>query len=306
MLTLFATAKPFQGHVATTQRNAIQSWTLLQPRPQVILLGDDEGTAEVAKELGVEHVAEVERSDYGTPLLNDLFEQAQRLATYDLLCYVNADIILMNDFMTALRQVANQMPRFLMVGRRMDVDVKGPIDFSAGWEDKLRAHIGQHGRLHPPAGIDYFAFRRGMWGDIPRFAIGRPAFDNWLIYRARALGASVVDATDVVKVIHQNHDYSHVPTGAIGVWEGPEAKRNMELTGGRKHIFTLRDATDKLAPSGGGPVLKRKYFFSHLKVIPRLYSKLAYYKDAVRALTIKYSRMLWLLLTKVATSRRSP
>ncbi len=296
MLTIFATAKPFQGQFASIQRNAIQSWTLLQPRPEVILFGDDKGTAEVAKELGVEHEPKVELSDYGTPLLNDLFEKAQNRASYDLLCYVNADIILMSDFMAALRQVANQMPRFLMVGQRMDVDVKGPIDFSMGWEEKLRAYVSQHGRLQSPTGIDYFAFRRGMWGDIPGFAIGRPAFDNWLLYRACALGASLVDATNVTTAIHQNHDYSHVPTGASGVWQGPEAKRNLELTGGRQHLYSIRDATHRLAPSGVGLVIKRKYFFSQLTVISRLYTRLAAYKDGGKALTVKYCRSLWLLL----------
>ena len=31
MLTLFTTAKPFKGHSAIIQRNALKSWTLLDP-----------------------------------------------------------------------------------------------------------------------------------------------------------------------------------------------------------------------------------------------------------------------------------
>ena len=39
MLTLFAVPKPFRDHTAMIQRNAITSWTLLRPHPQIILFG---------------------------------------------------------------------------------------------------------------------------------------------------------------------------------------------------------------------------------------------------------------------------
>ena len=43
-LTLFATPKRFQGHIDNIQRNAIASWTRLNPRPEIILFGADDGT----------------------------------------------------------------------------------------------------------------------------------------------------------------------------------------------------------------------------------------------------------------------
>ena len=59
MLTIFATPKPFRGHIAVIQRNAIRSWTLLRPACEIILMGNDEGTAEIAAEFGVRHVPEI-------------------------------------------------------------------------------------------------------------------------------------------------------------------------------------------------------------------------------------------------------
>src|SRR6266705_5770550 len=94
MLTLFAIPKAFTGHTGIIQRNAIRSWTLLRPKCEIILLGDDEGTSHVAKEFGVEHIAEIARNEFGTPLLNDMFASAERRASHKLLCFVNADIIL--------------------------------------------------------------------------------------------------------------------------------------------------------------------------------------------------------------------
>jgi hypothetical protein len=47
MITLFSTPKPFVGHVGVIQRNAILSWQRLHPDVEIILVGEDAGTAEV-------------------------------------------------------------------------------------------------------------------------------------------------------------------------------------------------------------------------------------------------------------------
>lgn len=52
MLTLFTIAKPFRGPFAVIQRNTIRSWTLLRPACEIILFGDDDGSAEIAAEFG--------------------------------------------------------------------------------------------------------------------------------------------------------------------------------------------------------------------------------------------------------------
>lgn len=270
MLTLFAIPKQFQGPIEVIQRNAIKSWTLLRPRPEIILFGDDGGTAEAAKEFGVGHVAKIERNEYGTPLINDLFEKAQRLATHEVLCYINADIILMSNFVEAFPLVANRKSRFLVVGQRWDIEIKQPLDFSADWENKLHSYVISQGSLHPPTGIDYFVFPRGIWSEMPPLAIGRTIWDNWLIYQARARGVPVIDATDVVMAVHQDHNYMHVPSSAVDAWEGPEAKRNLELAGGWGHVFTLQDATHKLTHRGIRRALDRAHRVRLMETIPQL------------------------------------
>ena len=55
MLTIFALPKPFRGHAGVIQRNAIQSWLRLQPACEVILLGDEPGTREVAAQVGAHY-----------------------------------------------------------------------------------------------------------------------------------------------------------------------------------------------------------------------------------------------------------
>jgi hypothetical protein len=59
VVTLFTIPKAFRGLIGVIQRNAIESWTHLQPRPEIIPPGNDEGTGEVARELGLRHVPHV-------------------------------------------------------------------------------------------------------------------------------------------------------------------------------------------------------------------------------------------------------
>ncbi len=261
MLTIFTAPKPFRGHIAVIQKNAIRSWLKLCPECEVILFGDEDGVAETAAELGTRYVGEVKRNEYGTPLISDLFAQAQRLTTHALLCYSNADIILMSDFLQAVERLSHYKRRFLMVGRRWNLDVTSLLNFDSGWEDRLRSRVRREGILYSHKAMDYFVFPTGILGSVPNFAVGRAGWDNWMLYRARELGVAVVDATTSVMAVHQNHDYSHYNRGAVGVFEGPEAKRNVELAGGLKYLFRMRDATYILTPEG----LKRPLDWWHLR-----------------------------------------
>lgn len=261
-LTIFATPKKFEGHISVIQRNAIQSWTHLSSRPHVILFGTEPGTAEVAREFGLVHVPNIKCNQWGTPLVSDLFEQAEKLSASPVLSYVNSDIILFDDFAHAIARVEGLTPSFLMVGRRTDLDVKGEISFQSGWADALRQHARSEGKLQIARSIDYFAFTRGLYPAMPPLAIGRFWWDNWLLWRARSLHAAVVDATREVLIIHQNHDYSHTTYGPSKeeLMASEECILNARLTCADsadyddgffwRYAYTIDDATYKLTPGG--------------------------------------------------------
>jgi hypothetical protein len=263
MITIFAMPKAFRGHIDVIQRNAFESWMRLSIKPEIILFGTDEGTAEAAREFGLRHVPEVARNAEGTPLVNDLFAQGQRYATNNLLCYVNADIILLNDFSAAVEKIAPFHSPLLMVGQRTDMDITQPVDFSnSAWESRLREQARASGALRPYTFIDYFAFSKGLYADLLPLALGRGGWDNWLIWRARSRKATVIDVSSAVLAVHQNHDYSHHPDGSKGVWTGTEARRNRELIGWWYHKHTIEDASHRLTPSG----LKRSHRHAWLVV----------------------------------------
>lgn len=244
MLTIFSTAKPFAEHIGVVQRNALKSWKRLHPDVEVILFGNDDGVAEVCAELGLRHEPQVERNEFGTKRIDDIFRRAQLLARHEVLCYCNCDILLMRDFREAVERVAAGHRTFLMVGRRWDVDITTPIQFErTDWESCTEAVARREGVQQPAWSVDYFAFRRGLYREIPALVIGRIWWDHWLIWKARQEGADVVDCSAAVTAIHQNHGYGYHPGGARGVWTDEQAERNYELAGGPWHLYTIDDAT---------------------------------------------------------------
>ncbi len=237
------------------QRNAIKSWTLL-PDAEVILLGEERGLAKAARELSVRHIPNVKCNDNGTPLISSMFQLARENSNSDLLCIINTDMILMPDFVEAAMESdsllsisqkrASGLQKYVLLSQRWDLDVTQPIEFTEGWQNRLSSIVHSQGTLHRPAGSDYFLFPRSCYIEVPEFTIGRAGWDNWMIYKARKEKWSVIDCTPSVTVIHQNHDYSHLPGGKPH-YEHPDSNENTRLAGGQANIrYTILDATHQL------------------------------------------------------------
>jgi hypothetical protein len=246
LITLFSAPKPFtDSHIATIQRNAIKSWSLL-PDIEVLLLGEEPGLAKAAQELRVKHIPNVKRNQSGTPLISSMFQLARENSRSDLLCIINADIVLMSDFVEAARRSRLQCNSFVLLSQRWDFDTEGPIDFAEGWESRLRKSVRKQNQLHRPAGSDFFLFPKAYYTDVPDFAIGRAGWDNWMVYKARQEKWPVIDCTPSVLIVHQNHDYSHLP-GGKSHHEHPDTNENIRLAGGQAAIrYTILDSTHQL------------------------------------------------------------
>ena len=252
MITLFSTSKPFQGHIDVIQRNALRSWKQIHPDVEILLFGDDLGAAEVCQELGLRHIPNVKKNRFGTKYLASIYDQAQEFARHDLLCHINCDILLLDDFATALNRMASLPAPFLMAGRRWDVEINEALHFEDPvWRGEVRQLALCTNRQRPSQWIDYFVFRKGFFHrQIPGFVIGRPGWDNWLLWYARHSSALLIDASAVVCAVHQNHDYGYHPEGKKGVWEGEEAQENYLLLEGHCKYRTLDNATHLLGPEG--------------------------------------------------------
>ncbi len=289
MITIFSAPKPFTNpHIATIQRNAITSWTKL-PDVRVVLLGDEPGLAEIAAELGLIHIRELPRSESGAPRMDAMFRLARESSPTPLYAIVNADIILFDDFVQAAKNVSGQREKFVLMGQRWDADITEPLDFSENWQSRLRSAVHSQGSLHRPAGSDYFLFPVTTYQSLPPFIIGRAGWDNWMIYHARKSRFPAIDATADVMIIHQNHDYSHLPGGKPH-YNHPETEENIRLAGGRPMTrFTLLDTDKRLV---NGQILPQKLDST------RLWRKIESWPLLVLG-SARLSNMLWKIRKQV-------
>jgi hypothetical protein len=250
-LTIFTTLKPFEGHVKIIQTNAIKSWLLLDPKPEIIIFGNSRGSKEIAEEFNLRHIPDVQCSPSGAPYANIIFGMAETLSTNPLMAYLNGDIILNNTFVFAIQQIYKKFSKFLMVGCRWDVTINEYINYeNPDWKKYLLNLLKQEGKLHDPTGIDFFVYTRRLFPEMPSFIVGRANWDNGLIKLVSSWNIPIFDVTTEVLAVHQNHDYSHVKDGKDEIWNGKEANHNLKICGGYENLKNISHANWRMNQHG--------------------------------------------------------
>lgn len=245
-LTLFTAPKAFvDPHTSLIQHNALRSWRALGDSVSVVVVGNEEGIDEAAKSYGFTHRPDVRQNKLGTPLISSIFELGRHENDSPFMAYVNADIILFPEMLDVIRTVASQAEQFLLIGQRWDLEILQPLSFDGEWVSALKRKMHKDGKLHLRTGSDYFVFPRSCFQEIPDFSVGRAGWDNWMIYQARRQGWLAVDCSDELTIIHQDHDYRHLPDGKPH-YRLPETGENIRLAGGNRTIFVLDDASHRL------------------------------------------------------------
>lgn len=224
MITIFTIPRPFTGQFDVIQRNAIRSWLRLEPKPEILLFEKSVPLLrQIAREFDVE-LFSVGRSPAGTPLITDALLQAQEIAKHDILCMANTDNIYMSDLPPAVQFIASQFEQFLMVGQRwnlnmtteLEITVDGRrwqihqemteiLEFQEDWEDDLRQRALAQDDIEHVGAIDYLIWRGNFYQNLPPLAVGQKGYDSLLVWLANQAEIPVVDVTQVVMVIHQDH-----------------------------------------------------------------------------------------------------
>ncbi len=211
MITFFTTFKD----ISRAESNAVNSWLALSEDAEVIIFTETIGTSDLFSSNRVWYNRNFQRHESGLPLLNSIFEEASRVSKFDLLCYCNSDIILLSEFIRLAKFVKRLSKSFLVVSQRIDLNVSSNIDFNdSNAINEINDLVIASGKLHPPYGSDIFLFKKNQYNqrNMPPLVVGRPGWDNWMIYDARRRFNMLIEIkSDSVPVIHQNHElkYNH-------------------------------------------------------------------------------------------------
>ncbi len=243
MITLFTIPRDFAGIFKIIQLNAIKSWRELGV--EVIVFGNAKGAAEICKQLELHYVPDVKINHYGTPLISDAFRRIDKLTTADTLGYINCDIILLPDFLAAHKKVF--LNKFLLVGQRRSLIVNKQVVGQMSWQVEI-AHQLEKQRSRPRLGSsDYFVYPRSVvFPQMPPFAVGKLYWDKWLYYTAKKMSLPIVDATNSITAIHQQHYLKKDEHGYGEEYLGRQAAVNKSCMPLLAEVFTIFDADLRL------------------------------------------------------------
>jgi len=146
--------------------------------------------------------------------VNDLFQRTLAYTEADFYCYINCDIIVLDDFCQTLKilyqkNVKNKTDSIFACGQRWDSDsISEVINFQEFSDEKILSIAKQTGRMHEPTGIDYFIFQKRTFSNMPDLLIARAVFDNLIVGHA-VMNNNIddYDVSSMCTVIHQNHKY---------------------------------------------------------------------------------------------------
>tara|TARA_B100000131_G_scaffold120951_1_gene117986 strand:+ start:25092 stop:25946 length:855 start_codon:yes stop_codon:yes gene_type:complete len=278
MITFFTIPRQFTNLHNIIQSNAILSWKEIKPECEIIVFSDHSSISSFCDKNNIKHIDNFEINSFGTPILSDIWKKAKKHSKYDTLCYINTDIILFPDFYRNLQKV--KLDKYLLAGRRWDLNIDYHIDFSSKWFFSLKDEIHKKGNLHPVTGVDFFLFPKTLMPKMPPFAIGRAWWDNWLLTHFLNKKIPLIDGTYITSV-HQNHDYNHIKSVSTNTTnKGLEREKNQSLANLKNwQIKDISDCTHILSKSG---VKKMPFYLRFRRILVRnIFGFLSYYKKKI-------------------------
>ena len=204
-LLIISTMKPMIEPFITEQTNSVLSWTKLKINPTIIIFGYEEGVPEFCKKYNLLN-KDIKRNNKGVPYISHIFKDGYKYMEehqYDYILYLNADILLLNDFSDTLLSFHKNYPHInscLLTAIRYNIKNFYLIDYNdKNWETEFKKIIGEYSE---PTGIDLFLHKKYNFNEIPDFAIARYGYDTYILDYAIKNFEMSVDITRTVKIYH--------------------------------------------------------------------------------------------------------
>eukprot|EP00276_Gloeochaete_wittrockiana_P003736 CAMPEP_0184666052 /NCGR_PEP_ID=MMETSP0308-20130426/59860_1 /TAXON_ID=38269 /ORGANISM="Gloeochaete witrockiana, Strain SAG 46.84" /LENGTH=948 /DNA_ID=CAMNT_0027110431 /DNA_START=288 /DNA_END=3134 /DNA_ORIENTATION=+ len=198
---------------ATKQMNALRSWTSVLSRQSVLVLADSRPTCKfITSELpGIRcFVHACTHPEFQLPKLDCIFISASERIQTDVVAYINADLLIFDDFPAIMERVfIRGRQEALVVAQRTDIAWTNATEFqfhTLSERQRLRSWVQANGELHSDYGADFFVFRKSLFSLLrfPPLLVGTWRWDNWLLAECIVRkDMRVIDASNVLNVVHQ-------------------------------------------------------------------------------------------------------
>jgi hypothetical protein len=248
-----------------SETDALASWTKLVPPHNVIVFAADTATCDFVKRryaFRCELDTQCMNQDYQRPEIGCVWKRAVQLSSTELMSYVNADIMLFEDFTDTIKAVSNQLgnSHFVLVGKRTDQEpVPNPIELDSERDELYQA--AQTRTAHNSGAMDYWVFRRSVLDLVPRtyktfmpFLAGVYRWDNVLLSKfILSDNVTVVDSTKAITALHIDSPRQ------VKQWERNGAAYNeaLNLQLASQYKIGSVDYADKVLAGKCGPYAKR-------------------------------------------------
>lgn len=242
-LLIVTTMKPMMDPFIIEQTNAVLSWTKLRLNPTIIVFGDDQGVAEFCAEHQIQNIPIVKKNPQGVVYINEIIKEGyNHMDGYDYIMYINADILLTDDFSDTLEAFHQQYPDVkscLLTAVRFDVPTFSLIDYNdPNWRHFVMETF--KGKYSTPDGIDMFLHKKDNYANMPPFAVARAQFDSWMLDTGIKNFDMSVDMTKTVKIYHHFGKWYQGNKVVLRNWnliERTSYNDNLRLYNQNRHSF---------------------------------------------------------------------
>lgn len=261
-LHFFCFPKIWTAEFASIQQASIQSLLELQhPNFEIFvtILGDEKGNNDVVNNFSrVNHISDgIMHNKFGTPLVDSIFSVInQHTFPGDIVCYINADIVVSNDLLNTINAFINSFQvcdeGWLLVGKRTNLD-NLQHNAHAMSVNQIRQEARERGVDHGWSGIDYFVFSAHTFLFVYPFALGKFVWDQWLVGNVFRRGLTVVDCSSTVLAVHLNapwYQNRQATNNRQQIHDSIEGKINRSFDHYQKDILTGSTHVSVLCQAG--------------------------------------------------------
>ncbi|XP_052106182.1 uncharacterized protein LOC127738821 [Mytilus californianus] len=204
ILTLF-TSWSIESDKFHVHNNTVINWNTFMPRVNLVLFTNDSALSAYVRDRGWTSYPVTRHAAGGAPILKNMFQTVMNNFNSTFYAYANSDNLfdssLLDTLSTVYNDLDNKKPLFIS-GRRTNVAFLTPKE--AASYGNIQQAAKTRGELFLTNAQDYFITNKYFdWSGFPDLVIGRRAYDNWLVLRARAMGAKTVDASKTLLLVHQ-------------------------------------------------------------------------------------------------------